>query len=74
MVKTPYIPLGINSIAGTDICHIERRCNLPHAPDIYSVMGAINSHTRQNMVKSPHMPLGINSVVGADVYRTRRTW
>ena len=32
----------------------------------YSVVGAINSHTRR-------IP-GINSVVGAGIYRTRRTW
>ena len=41
--KTPYIPLSINSMAGTDVCHIRRRrCNLPRASDINSVMGAYN--------------------------------
>ena len=41
--KTPYTSLGINSMAGTDVCHTRRRrCNLPHASDINSVMGAYN--------------------------------
>ena len=41
--KTPYIPLGINSMAGTDVYHTRRRRrNLPHASDINSVMGAYN--------------------------------
>ena len=41
--KTPYMPLGINSVAGTDICHTERRRrNLPHSSNINSVMGAYN--------------------------------
>ena len=41
--KTPYMPLGINSMAGTDVCHTRRRRrNLPHASDINSVMGAYN--------------------------------
>ena len=41
--KTPYMPLGINGVAGTDICHTRRRRrNLPHASDINSVIGAYN--------------------------------
>ena len=59
-------------------------CNLPdmseskqccgHRYFSYSVVGAINSHTRQTRKGSPHMPLGINRVVGVGIYRTRRTW
>ena len=41
--KTPYMPLGINSMAGTDVCHIRRRRhNLPCASDINSVMAVYN--------------------------------
>ena len=43
--KTPYMPLGINSMAGTDVCHTRRRRrNLPHASDINSVMGTYKHH------------------------------
>ena len=35
--------LGINSMAGTDVCHTKRRRrNLPHASDINIVVGAYN--------------------------------
>ena len=35
--KTPYMPLGINSMASTDVCHTRRRQrDLPHASDINS--------------------------------------
>ena len=41
--KTPCMPLGINNMAGTDVCYIRRRRhNLSHASDINSVMGAYN--------------------------------
>ena len=42
--KTLYIPLGINSMTGTDVYHTRRRRrrNLLHASDINSVMGAYN--------------------------------
>ena len=41
--KTAYMPLGINSMAGTDDCHTRRRRrNLPHASNINSVVGAYN--------------------------------
>ena len=41
--KTPYMPLGINSMAGTDLCHTKRRRhNLRHTSGINSVMGTYN--------------------------------
>ena len=41
--KSPYVPLGINSMTGTDVCHTRRRRrNLPHASDINSVRGTYN--------------------------------
>ena len=41
--KTPYMPMGINSMAGTDVCHIRRRRrNLPRASNINSVVGTYN--------------------------------
>ena len=40
-VRLPHMSLGINSVAGIDICHTERRRrNLPHASDNNSVVGA----------------------------------
>ena len=39
-----HMPLGINSIAGTDICHTRtKRCSLPCASDIQQYCGRLPS-------------------------------
>ena len=45
MVKTPHMPLGINSIADIDICHTKQHdgtshMHLTYYSDINSVVGA----------------------------------
>ena len=42
--KTPCMPLGINSMAGTDVCYTRRRRrNLPRASDINQYCGRLLS-------------------------------
>ena len=42
--KTPYMPLGINSMAGTDVYHIRRKKhNLPRSSDIKQYCGRLPS-------------------------------
>ena len=51
--KTPCMPLGINSMAGTDVCHTRRRRrrrNLPRASDIKQYCGRLplsGTHRRE---------------------------
>ena len=46
--ETPCMPLGINSMAGTDVCHTKRRRrDLPHASNIKQCYGRLQSSCTQ---------------------------